>query len=275
MKKLFAKLKHMWKDPINTIEEAEARKKEIMPWLYGSIGVAVGFCALDGILGLGFLMPIGLIGVVGVIVFGFLLFIIKKAKEKFAALTCDDCNTMATIKTPEEYEAQVSYSYCEVRAEYDGISHPKSDNGVVSEIKATAHASVTVHIDLKCANCGKTKRLDYIITPFKCSIVEKKVLVRDVELVKSRLESAVKEVVKIYNDPETYHNIPFSIHSVHNPKYEERTKPQVGNDRIAYPHYNGVKIDYHRTPDEMVRAFFLENELNGKIYDPNKPSKSK
>lgn len=277
MKKLLAKLKHMWKDPINTIEEADARKKEVMPWLYGSIGVAVLGCGLSNVGPLDFLMIFGLIGVFGVMLFGFMLFVIKKAKEKFAALTCDKCNTMATIKTPEEYEAQVSYVYdVAFKAEYDGISHPQSNNGVVSEIRAKAHASVAILIDLKCANCGTAKRLEYVITPFKCSIIEKKVPVRDVELVKMRLENAVKEVVNDFNDLEKRVNIPFTIHSVHNPQYENRTKPQVGTgESVAFPHYNGVKIDYHRTPEEMIRGFFLENELNGKIIDPSKPRKAK
>ena len=41
-----AYIKHLMKDPINTIAEADARKKEIMPWLFGSIGVAVVFSVI-------------------------------------------------------------------------------------------------------------------------------------------------------------------------------------------------------------------------------------
>lgn len=276
MKNPLKHLKHMWKDPISTIDEANARKKEVLPWLFGSIGVAVLGTGLSNINGLGFLMILGLVGIFGVMAFGFMLFIIVKAKEKFGALTCNNCNTMATIKTPEEYESQVSYVYdVAFKAEYEGISHPQSNNGVISEVRAKAHASVAIAIDLKCANCGTVKRLEYVITPFKCSIIEKKVLVRDVELVKMRLENAVKEVVNDFNDLEKRAKIPFTIHSIHNPQYENRTKPQVGTGGVAYPHYNGVKIDYHRTPEEMIRGFFLENELNGKIIDPSKPKKSK
>lgn len=276
MKKLFAKLKHMWKDPINTAAEADARKKEVLPWLYGSIAVAVLFCGLSNIGPLDFLMIFGMVGVVGAMVFGFMVFITVKAKQKFEALTCGNCKTLATIKTPEEYEAQVAYSYdVQFKAEYEGLSHPGTNNGVVDEVRAKAHASVVVQIALKCANCGTVKNLEYVITPFRCSMTERKVPVRDLEAVKSRLERNVKEVVAAFNDPEKRSEIPFSIHSVHNPKYEQRTKPQVGNDTVAYPRYNSVKIDYHRTPEEMIRGFFLENELNGKIIDPSKPKKSK
>ena len=74
MKKFLAYLKHLFKDPINTAAEADARKKELMPWLYGSIGVAVGGSLLSGIGPLGFLLYVGMIGLDGAAVFGFLVF---------------------------------------------------------------------------------------------------------------------------------------------------------------------------------------------------------
>lgn len=273
MKNPLKHLKHMWKDPINTIDEANARKKEVLPWLYGSIGVAVLGAGLSNIKGLSFLMFLGLVGVFGVMAFGFMLFVIKKAKAKFEALTCNKCNTMAVIKTPEEYAELVSYTIGNHEATYRGINHPSSSNGVVSKIEATGSASVTVYIDLKCPKCGNVKSLEYKIVPFKCSAVQEKVPVRDVEAVKARLENEVKEVVKDYNDPEKCPKIPYSIHSKKSPNYENRTKPQVGTAWI--PRYNGVKIDYRKDVEEMVDSFFLENQLGGDIIDPNKPKKSK
>ena len=41
----------------------------------------------------------------------------------------------------------------------------------------------------------------------------------------------------------------------------------MGNDTVAYPRYNGVKIDYHKDVDEMVTAFFLENQLDGNLKE--------
>ena len=201
MKNPLKQIKHMVKDPINTIDEANARKKEIMPWLYGSIAVAV----LPGLLGslisaLDFRTMFSIIGVAGIMLFGFLLFVIKKAKQKFQALTCDKCNVMAEIKTPEDFTKYVNYTVGEHVAEYRGISHPASNDGVISEVEAKGSATVAVSIDLKCPHCGEVKRLIYTITPFKCSAVEKKVAVSQVEVVKMRLENNVKEVVKDYND---------------------------------------------------------------------------
>ena len=197
----------------------------------------------------------------------------KKAKEKFEALTCNHCNTMAEFKTKEEYLEFVSYSIDKDVAEYKGISHPASNNGVVSKVEATGSASVVVTINLKCPNCGNVKELRYYITPFKCSDSQEKVVVRDIELVKMRLEGAVKAVVEAYNDPDKRKEIPYSIHSKKNPNYENRSKPQVGTDWI--PRYNGVKIDYHKDIEEMIEAFFIENQLDGKIVDPSKPKKGK
>ncbi len=275
MKNPIKTIKHLVKDPINTIAEADQRKKEILPWLYGSIGAAVLFAGLSNIGPLGFLMIFGLIGIFGVMLFGFLLFVIKKAKEKFAALTCDKCNTLATIKSPAEYAEFVTYTIESDAASYDGVSHPSSNNGVVDSVTARGSATAVVSIMLKCPNCGNVKKLIYTVSPFRCSMEEKKVAVRDVELVKMRLENAVRSVVEDYNDPEKRAKLPYSIHSKNNPKFEERTKPQIGNDTVAYPRYNGVKIDYHKDVEEMVDAFFLENQLDGKIVDPNKPKKSK
>ena len=103
MKNPLKHLKHMWKDPITTIDEANARKKEVLPWLFGSIGVAVLGAGLSNVKGLDFLMFVGIIGIFGVMAFGFMLFIIKKAKQKFEALTCNHCNTMATFENAEKY----------------------------------------------------------------------------------------------------------------------------------------------------------------------------
>ncbi|MBQ8747743.1 MAG: hypothetical protein IJZ08_07760 [Clostridia bacterium] len=269
MKNPIQHVKHLWKDPINNIEEANTRKKEVMPWLLGSVGAAVLFCGLGGALGIGILSVFGFVGIVGVMVFGFLLFIVHKAKEKFNALTCDKCNTMAVIKTPEEFEKYVSYTVGGCTASYDGIKHPASNNGVVATVEAKGSAAATVAIDLKCPHCGERKKLAYHIVPFKCSVKEEKVAVRDLESVKSRIETAVKSVVADYNDPEKRESIPYSIHSRKHPDYENRTKPQLGGPA----RYNGVSITYHKDPKEMVEQYFLQNQVDGKMVDCSKSKK--
>lgn len=270
MKNPLQHVKHLMKDPINTIAEANERKKEIMPWFFGSVALAVVGCILGGFVSA--LMVIGLVGVFATMFFGFLLFVLKKAKDKFKALTCNDCNTMAEIKTPEDLASYVSYYITGDVAQFDGITHPSSTNGVVSAITAKATASAVAYIELKCPKCGKTKKLKYSITHFKCELTEKNVRVPDVELVKSRLEQAVKEVVNDYNDSEKRGQIPFTVQSIYHPNYENKEKLGASGARA---NYKGVTITYRRTAQELVEGFFIRNELNGTIKEISEEAASK
>ena len=263
----------LWKEPVRTVAQAEQKKKDIMPWLFISIGVIAVPTILNIFIESFIFSLFMVIGIFATLYFVFLLSIAQTAKKKFEALTCNKCNTMAAFETPEEFEKFVSYSVGKHEATYKGVSHPGTNNGVVSKIEAKGNASVVVSIKLKCPHCAEVKQLEYHIVPFKCSDVQEKVLVRDVELVKTRLENAVKEVVKDYNDPDKRANIPYSIHSKKNPNYANRNKVQVGNSWI--PRYNGVRIDYRKDVEEMVEDFFINHQLDGTIIDPNKPKKSK
>lgn len=253
-------LKHLVKDPIRTIAEADTRKKEIMPLLFVSIGITVVFTALNAFFEeLGFFMIFALIGLVGIGLCGFLLFVIGQAKKKFAALTCDGCNTMLDIHTKEEFLKYVSYQVLKDTTKFD-LSHPSSNNGVVSYVRASGEGNAVLSVSFVCPSCGKTKTFQYSITPFKCQKEQKNVRVADVELVKSRLEDSVRHVLKVY-ESEDRAKIPYTIQSIHHPNYENRAKPQVG----LGPDYEGVTIRYHREIDEMVEGLFINNELNGSI----------
>ena len=259
IKELLAWFKHIVKDPIKTIAEADARKKEIMPLLYVSIGVTVVFTVLNALLELGFFMIFALIGLIGIGFCAFLLFVISKAKTKFAALTCDGCNTMLDIDTKEDFLKYVSYEILSDTTKFN-LTHPSSNNGVVSSIRATGEGNAVLSVSFICPNCGKTKTFTYSIAPFKCQREQKNVRVADVELVKARLEDSVRKVLGVYASEERS-KIPYTIQSIHHPDYENRTKPQVG----AGPDYEGVTIRYHREIDEMVEGLFIHNELNGTI----------
>ena len=104
IKEFFAHLKHIFKDPIKNMDEAEQRQKEIMPLLYISLGVLVVGALLATLLKLGFLHIITVIGVVGAAAFGFLLVVINKAKTKFKALTCDGCGTIVHVSGDSNLE---------------------------------------------------------------------------------------------------------------------------------------------------------------------------
>jgi DNA-directed RNA polymerase subunit M/transcription elongation factor TFIIS len=216
-------------------------------------------------------MIFGLVAIFGVMAFGFMLFVIHKAKAKFAALTCDSCGAMAKFENREDYVANVSYVVSET-SDYNVHVPKPDDKGVIHEISAKGTGYAKVTISLKCPGCGAVKTLEYSIQPFKCEASEKKVLAKDAAVVKARLESAVKDMMEKYNDKEQRKSIPYTIQSIYHPRYEERTKPQAGNSD-AFPFVGGVKISYHRGVSEMVDGFFLENELNGTITEPGKAKK--
>lgn len=257
-KNIFAYFKHLVKDPIRTIPEADARKKEIMPILYVSIGIAVVGVLLDVLFELGFSSILTMIGGVGIVFCVFLLVIIKKAKDKFKALTCDDCNTMIDIHTPEEFAKYVTYTIDKETVDLK-VSHPDSKDGQVAYIKAEGSSDVTISVSFTCPKCGKVKTFKYYITPFKCKDEVKKVGVLMVPSTKTSLELKVRSVLDVYKSGDR-NSIPFSIASIHHPNYANREKPQVGHEQ-----FNGVSIIYHRTADEMVEGLFIRNELNGKI----------
>lgn len=253
----------LWKEPVTNVAQVEQRKKDLWAWLYLFAGVAV----LMGILG-GIVSAISIVtsifvfvGVVGIMYCGFLLFVAGKAGDRFQALTCEDCDTLFALENKEDFSKYVSYEIIKEDVNTN-LSHPASENGVVREVTATCKASVSIRIKLTCPKCGKVRTLNYSIEPFKCERKETNVLVKDLAIVKATVESAVKEVAETYKDPARRNELPFTIHSIHNPNYANRSKAQTGN---SFPHVNGVKITYHRTADELVKGYFTENELNGKL----------
>ena len=276
MKNPLKHLKHMWKDPINTIDEANARKKEILPWLFGSIGVAALGAGLSNIEGLGFLMILGFVGVVVAMVFGFMLFVVKKAKEKFTALTCDKCHTLAEIKTEEDFAKYVSYTVETDEAIFKGyVGNEKPTDGVYSLVKYVGTSKAVVSVSLTCPHCGEVKHLKYYAEPFRCHAEAKKVGVLRFQDIASTLKEAVKSAVDDYNDPEKKRYIPYSIASSNNPHYEERTTFKGANSPDAHPTYNGARIDIHVDVDEMLEHYFVLNEINGTLSDPSKSKKEK
>lgn len=261
IKEFFAHLKHIFKDPIKNLDEAEKRKKEIMPLLYISLGILVIGALLATLLELGFLHIITLIGIVGAVAFGFLLMVIGKAKKKFQALTCDGCGHLLDIDTVEQYKELVSYEILSEDCKWK-LSHPASDDkGIVSSVKCSGQSVAVLAVTFKCPECGATKTFKYQIEPFSCLAEQTKVHARDVEIVKMNLENKMKAVMDEYASGDRT-KIPYTIHSVHHPDYENRSKPQLMN---TYPHVNGVRINYHREIEELVEGLFIHNELNGTI----------
>ena len=244
------------KEPVKTIQDLEMRKKDVKQWLIIS----------------GVLCIIG-IGFFGLLAFGLINFALNKIAKKFELLTCKNCGKMASFSNIEEFKKYITYNTLRYKAEYNGISHPRSNDGIVSYVEAKGSAIAIVNISLTCPHCGAVKKLRYYTTPFKCSDSQEKVNVRDVELVKSRLEKSVKEVVDIYNDSQRHHEIPYSTDSIHHPDYDHENRLKLQFKKDTY--YNGVKIVCHREVEEIVEGYFLYDDLHGKMEDLNENSKLK
>ncbi len=255
-------LKFLVKTPIKTMADIEQMKKNIRPLLYTSIGVLAAPMIVVAITGLSGLSSISFIGLVGVGFCGFLHFVLKKAKEKFEALICNACHTMIATETKEAFREIVSY---EIKKENSvvNVHHPESQNGIVSIVKAFGVAGADILVTMKCPNCGKTKTFTYSIAPFKCEKILKNVSATEIGTVKLSLEKAVQTVLDQYMDREKRKEIPYTIHSVNHPNYENRGKAQLNASRI----YRDVQITYHRDVEEMIEGFFIHNELNGTIVN--------
>lgn len=276
MKNPFKYLVHLFKDPVNTVKEAEARQKEIMPFLLGSIGVLALGLILQLAAKLDFMAVLSFIGLVSTVIFLFLLSIASQIKKKFEVLTCDKCNTLAEIKTPEDFKKYVSFTVVKDEATFKGYSGNKeATNGVYSVVKFSASSSAIVSVTLTCPHCGEVRHLKYTATPFKCHAEANKVGALQFPTVSASLENAVRTAVNDYNNPDKKLSIPYSIQSSKNPHFEERFTFKGSNSVNAYPNYMGAKIDFHQDIEEMLEHFFVIPMLNGTLTDPSKSKKSK
>lgn len=276
MKNPLKYLKHITKDPVTTISEAKARKKEIMPLFFISLGVLVISVVLQTFIDSLIMSIFLLIGLIGVGFCGFLFFVIQKAKQKFTALTCDKCNTMAEIKTIEDFNKYISYTVLKDYAKFTGYSgNNKPTNGIFAVVKYSASSSAVVSVELTCPHCGEVKHLTYNAEPFICHAEANNVSAFEINMVKLTLKNAVQSAVNDYNNPDKRNNIPYSFISSKNPNFENRYKLKGSNNIDAQPEYMGVKIERHKDVEEMLEHYFTYNELLGSIIDPNKPSKIK
>lgn len=276
MKNPLTYLKHIVKDPINTIAEADARKKEVMPLLYGSLGALALGLILQLAAGLNFMAVLSFIGLAGAAFCAFLLSIISTAKKRFEGLTCGKCHTLAEIKTPEDFAKYISFTVEKDEAVFKGYSGNKEPtNGVYSLVKYSASSHAVVSVELTCPHCGEVKHLRYSAEPFRCHAEAKNVGMLAFPATRISLENAVRTAVNDYNNPDKKKSIPYSIHSSKNPHFEERTTFKGANAPDAHPEYMGAKIDIRKDIEEMLVHYFVLNEMNGSLTDPSQSKKSK
>lgn len=303
MKNPLVYLKHVIKDPITNIEEADSRKKELMPLLYTSIGIAVA--GVIGSIFLSFLTVLTVIGGLGVALCLFLFFIIKRAKAKFAALACDGCKAMMEIKTEEDYNKYVTYTI-------GGISHAinfsqvtESDKGGVTKISALGTSTATIIFECTCPKCGTKNRIQYIISPlktevgdaYKPALIKAEIINEETEkMILSTLRALAVHSMKYGFLPAELESkkvsakkgltanmltisltdedvkqikdsiaveLPITSHSIHHADYGKASVSSASCPSSGC--FRSVGLKYHRTIDEMAEGFFVRNELNGDI----------
>lgn len=143
-------LKHLIKDPVNTVEEAKGRRKEIYPLLYMSIGLALVFVLVSLIPKVGdIVMLFNIIPIVGLMLSIFLISVAKKIEKKFINLECSNC------KTRIAYNGDVSYKV--IKRTYN-VTKSKTQNARAGiDIKVIGKEAADVEITCKCQECGTIK----------------------------------------------------------------------------------------------------------------------
>lgn len=245
-----------------------------MPILYVSLGILALGLILQLAAKLDFMVILSLIGLAGVAFSCYLLSIVNKVKKRFECLTCNKCNALAEIKTPEDFAKYVSYTVEKDVADFKGYTGNKEpSNGVFAKVEYTATSSAVVSIKLTCPKCGEVKELLYTAAPFKCHASAQGVGALQFQAVSSSLEKAVRDAVNDYNNPDKKPLIPYTYHSSKNPNFEARFTVKGVNGKTARPDYMGTILDFRKDIDEMVEHYFVLNDLTGALTDPNKPKK--
>ena len=276
MKNPLAYLKHLVKDPVNTIAEADARKKEIMPFLYGSIGILALGLILQLAAKLDFMATFSFIGLASTGFFVFLLCMLKDITKKFEVLTCDKCHTMAEIKTHEDFVKYVDYTIEKDQANFKGYcGNNQPTNGVFSLVKYVGTSTGVVSVRLTCPHCGEVRHLKYSAEPFKCHAEAKGVGALQFDAVSRSLETAVRTAVTDYNDPNKKDLIPYTYQSSKNPHFQEKPKARILDSSEVNINYMGAEIHVRQDLDEMLEHYFVIPMLNGVLYDPSKSKNSK
>ena len=257
-KKLGNYFKHIFKDPINSIEEADQRKKELKPLLFVSIGVMVAFVALGALVD--FLSFFGVIGLAGVVVSLFLMGVCNSIKKRFKFLTCNKCKKLAEITTQEDFDKYVTYEVIDSGVEFAKPFTVDGDPGMYKEIRLDVTVWARVALALKCPECGDVKYGTFRIEPLKLERKEYKVPVVAAADFVALARKEFDAILEAFDEDETA--VPFTITSIHHPDYENRTKPQIGQTK-----FGNVVIKYHRTLQELVDGYFLRKELNYDISE--------
>ena len=165
---IFGYFKHLVKDPVKTVPEAKARKKEVQKILLISLGLSLGGMILDslvlrkllgtssayGVISTILKIPTA-IGFIGVIFSGFLLVIVGKVLNNLKDLECPNCKEQITDTDSVKYS---------ILRQWEERKVDSSSNN----IHVTQTVKALVSISCVCQNCGteKTFKKEFITARF-------------------------------------------------------------------------------------------------------------
>lgn len=161
----FAYIKHLVKDPVKTITEAKARRKELTRFLLISLAINIIPYVIIGVMGM--ILPYEItsivkkilsipttIGTAGVIFSGFLLVLLIGLSNALKDLECNNCKERIT------YNDSVKYR---IIREWEERKISKQSHS--TQVDQTLNVEVLV--SCVCQNCGQTKEFKKIFRTAK------------------------------------------------------------------------------------------------------------
>jgi hypothetical protein len=237
---------HAWKDPVNNSEEVKERRKEIYPLLYLFVIVFLLLAILGAVITdlSDIMMIIGLVPGFGAAACVFLLFVLKKAAQKFADLECDNCKKR--IDFDENVRIKVIDKKFSISKEDKTIK--KNDIPVESTIKVIGKERVTIEITCKCQACGTEKTFTHEFVSMECNKTAVRIPYVQSGAMLVQFEADVRAA---------YNSGACNVDEIHPTNAEISAGGKTGSSITTE---NGVNITYKRSPASLVKGYF-GNEL--------------
>lgn len=182
-------VQHFVMDPIKTPKEADARIKELLPFLGGFLAGVILFLLLGmWVASVKVLFDIlAFVCMLGVFAFGFFMFRAIKTKSRLKKLQCESCNEIIA------YSGFLGYSIITDNLQMLD-SKIQNKNGCY-DVSVKAVERKTFNMQCKCQNCGTEKRFSELFVLAKVSVpVVKNVRAQDVAAtiagMRQRIEAA-------------------------------------------------------------------------------------
>ena len=267
--------KRIFKGPLNSIEECNERKADLIKILIPSLCIMIAGVVLNAI-GIGLGSIIMFVGMIPSALFAFLLFIVGKAKSRFEFFRCDECKHDNRLVTEGDVGKYVSLGDYNVDTT---VSKPSIIEGKeplsYKEITVRGSIAVTMEITLECTSCGAKKKGVFTFTPFKCEIKKNNIKLNnpnELQIITDSLTKQIKDTIEEKLDDKRGYDIPVTVQSIYHPNYANKEKLGAQGAREQY---GDVTITYHRYVEEMISGYFINNELNLSLKKDKKKKASK